>query len=51
VPTLLVDGEIFWGVDGLAFAEVRLRGEDPVPADTAALERQPSATRKALRPG
>lgn len=30
VPTLLVDGELFWGVDSLGHAERRLRGEDPI---------------------
>jgi 2-hydroxychromene-2-carboxylate isomerase len=30
VPTLLVDGEIFWGVDGLVHAEQRMLGHDPV---------------------
>jgi len=46
VPTLIVDGEIFWGVDSLDLAEARLRGEDPVPKDLAWAERPASATRK-----
>ena len=33
VPTLWIDGELFWGVDSLPFAEAHLRGEDPVPRD------------------
>jgi 2-hydroxychromene-2-carboxylate isomerase len=49
VPTLLVDGEIFWGLDSLPFAEARLRGEDAAPADVAVLERPASAARKAMR--
>jgi 2-hydroxychromene-2-carboxylate isomerase len=31
VPTLVVDTELFWGVDALPFVEGFLRGEDPVP--------------------
>jgi 2-hydroxychromene-2-carboxylate isomerase len=46
VPTLLVDGEIFWGTDGLELAEARVRGEDPVPGDLAWAERPASAIRK-----
>jgi 2-hydroxychromene-2-carboxylate isomerase len=46
VPTLIVDGEVFWGVDGLDLAEARLRGEDPVPTDIAWAERPASAIRK-----
>lgn len=30
VPTLFVDGELFWGVDSFGHAERRLRGEDPI---------------------
>ncbi len=30
VPTLVVDGELFWGLDALPHAERRMRGEDPV---------------------
>jgi 2-hydroxychromene-2-carboxylate isomerase len=51
VPTLLVDGEIFWGVDSLAFAEAKLRGEDPAPTDTSTLERPASATRRTQKVG
>jgi 2-hydroxychromene-2-carboxylate isomerase len=32
VPTLLVDGELFWGVESLSDVERYLRGEDPVDA-------------------
>jgi 2-hydroxychromene-2-carboxylate isomerase len=30
VPTLVVDGELFWGLDSFAHVERRLRGEDPI---------------------
>jgi 2-hydroxychromene-2-carboxylate isomerase len=30
VPTMLVDGELFWGVDSLQHVERRLDGNDPV---------------------
>lgn len=46
VPTLLADGEIFWGTDGLELADAFLRGEDPVPRDLAWAERPASAIRK-----
>lgn len=36
VPTVEVDGELFFGVDGLAFVPAFLAGEDPVPLDAAA---------------
>ena len=35
VPTMLVDGEVFWGTDSLPHVERFLRGEDPVDAETA----------------
>lgn len=31
VPTLVADGALFWGTDGLDFADAFLRGDDPVP--------------------
>jgi 2-hydroxychromene-2-carboxylate isomerase len=49
VPTVLVDGEIFWGTDGVELAEAYLRGEDPVPRDLGWADRPASATRKARR--
>lgn len=49
VPTLVCDGELFWGTDGLDFADAFLRGEDPLPKDLSLLERAPSATRKGAR--
>lgn len=36
VPTLDVDGELFWGVDSLPFAADFLDGNDKVPADLLA---------------
>jgi 2-hydroxychromene-2-carboxylate isomerase len=30
VPTMLVDGELFWGVDSLPHVERRLEGNDPI---------------------
>jgi 2-hydroxychromene-2-carboxylate isomerase len=47
VPTIAVDGELFWGVDSLPYIDAFLRGEDPVTP--VLLERwshiQPSASR------
>jgi 2-hydroxychromene-2-carboxylate isomerase len=45
VPTILVDDELFWGVDALPAVEAFLRGEDPVPRDLA-WDRPASATRR-----
>ena len=50
VPTVLVDGEVFWGTDGLELVEGFLRGVDPVPKDLAWAERPATATRRAVRP-
>ena len=48
VPTMLVDGELFWGTDSLPHVERFLRGEDPV--DIAMIQRwsavAPSAQRR-----
>ncbi len=33
VPTLLADGELFFGVDSLSHLELFLRGEDPIPRE------------------
>ena len=49
VPTLELDGELFWGSDALEHADVFLRGEDPVPADPRYFERPASATRAARK--
>ncbi len=47
VPTLLVDGELFWGIDSFAHAARRLAGADPLtPEILAGLRDVPaSATR------
>lgn len=36
VPTMFVDGELFWGVDSFGFVEQRLRGEDPITPELLA---------------
>jgi 2-hydroxychromene-2-carboxylate isomerase len=36
VPTMIADGELFWGVDALDALDVFLRGEDPLPKDMLA---------------
>lgn len=48
VPTLIVDGELFWGADSLDDAARFLRGEDPVSDDVLArwADVRPSASRK-----
>jgi 2-hydroxychromene-2-carboxylate isomerase len=33
VPTMIVDGELFWGYDSFAHLERYLRGEDPISAE------------------
>jgi 2-hydroxychromene-2-carboxylate isomerase len=49
VPTMLVDGEPFWGLDALPSLEMRLRGDDPVTDATLAAWSHiaPSAQRSA----
>jgi 2-hydroxychromene-2-carboxylate isomerase len=49
VPTLELDGELFWGSDALEHADAFLRGEDPVPKDPRYFERPASATRAARK--
>jgi len=49
VPTLEVDGELFWGSDGIEHADAFLRGEDPVPKDPRYFERPASAVRAARK--
>jgi 2-hydroxychromene-2-carboxylate isomerase len=36
VPTLLVDGELFWGVDSFPHVERHLKGADPLPKERLA---------------
>ncbi len=47
VPTIVVDGELFWGLDALPDVDVFLRGEDPV--DGAAVERWATLPASATR--
>jgi 2-hydroxychromene-2-carboxylate isomerase len=49
VPTMLVDGELFWGLDSFAHVETRLRGNDPV--DAALLHEWARVVPSARRPG
>lgn len=49
VPTLFVDGELFWGFDAWPHIEDRLRGEDPVNADSLTRWRDLGAS--SVRPG
>jgi 2-hydroxychromene-2-carboxylate isomerase len=48
VPTALVDGEIFWGVDSLPWIETRLEGRDPLDPNALAQWAgvKPSASRR-----
>jgi hypothetical protein len=46
---VFVDGEIFWGTDGLDLVEPFLRGEDGLPRDLSWADRPASATRPASR--
>ena len=36
VPTMVVDGELFWGDDSLGDLDLFLRGEDPLDAEAYA---------------
>jgi 2-hydroxychromene-2-carboxylate isomerase len=36
VPTMVADGEVFWGVDALPHLALHLEGRDPVPTDALA---------------
>jgi 2-hydroxychromene-2-carboxylate isomerase len=49
VPTMIVDGELFWGVDSLSALEAFLAGRDPLPPDLLQrwAELPASATRRA----
>jgi 2-hydroxychromene-2-carboxylate isomerase len=49
VPTLELDGELFWGSDAIEHADAFLRGEDPVPSDPRYFDRPVAATRAAKR--
>lgn len=47
VPTVAVDGELFWGLDALPHLDVHLRGDDPV--DDALVARWAQVTAGAVR--
>ena len=49
VPTLIVEGELFWGYDDLPWVERRLAGEDPL--DAVDLEKWTAPRPSAWRPG
>jgi 2-hydroxychromene-2-carboxylate isomerase len=51
VPSLLVDGELFWGFDSYPHIERRLRGDDPVDRTNLAqwANLPSSSVRKAVR--
>jgi 2-hydroxychromene-2-carboxylate isomerase len=50
VPSILVDGEYFWGLDSLANIEQRLRGEDPVSSSwQEMIDRLPAAAQRSRR--
>lgn len=49
VPSVLADGELFWGTDGLDHLEAFLRGEDPVPKDHSWSDRPVSSKRRAAK--
>ena len=50
VPTVIVDDELFWGVDAFPHLDRFLRGDDPVPPDAqrAWARVRPQAQRKAV---
>jgi 2-hydroxychromene-2-carboxylate isomerase len=47
VPTMIVDGQLFWGLDDLGFLDLFLAGQDPLPAgyESAWARVKPSASR------
>ena len=46
VPTLELEGELFWGTESIEHADAFLRGEDPVPKDPRYFDRPEAATRR-----
>jgi len=50
VPSMRVDGELFWGFDDLEYLDMFLEGRDPLPADRSAyrawFDVKPSAERR-----
>ena len=49
VPSIIAEGELLWGTDGLEHLDAILRGEDPVPKDLTWAERPATATRRVAR--
>ena len=49
MPTIVVDGELFWGLDSFPHVENRLRGNDPL--DEASLGAWMRVAPSARRPG
>jgi 2-hydroxychromene-2-carboxylate isomerase len=50
VPTMFVDGEMFFGFDSFAQIEIFARGEDPIAANAALLARWAALPAAATRP-
>jgi 2-hydroxychromene-2-carboxylate isomerase len=50
VPTMFLDGEMFFGFDSFAAIEAWARGEDPVAAQAALVERWAKLPAAATRP-
>ncbi len=48
VPTMIADGELYWGVDALPHLEDRLLGRDPVPTEVGERWRDVPATASRL---
>lgn len=52
VPTMIVNGDLFWGFDDLEYLEAHLSGRDALPSDRSAYAKwfsvKPSAMRKAV---
>jgi 2-hydroxychromene-2-carboxylate isomerase len=52
VPTMIVDGELFWGYDDWPYLELYLAGKDPLPPGEMAkwtTGPRPSAVRRRFR--
>jgi hypothetical protein len=49
VPTLIVDGELFWGYDDFPWLERRLAGEEPLDPRTLEAWRSRPVSPSALR--
>ncbi len=49
IPTMIVDDELFWGLDQFQYLALYLDGKDPL--DTLEQQRKPSQGRAVVRPG